>query len=76
MGGETLPSHTNFVFVTFQTDAGEISEKLLRKGVIVRPCGGWGFGCSLRVTIGTPEQNDFFLEALRGVLSGDGEAGA
>ena len=28
------------------------------------------------VTISTPEQNDFFLEALRGVLSGDGEGGA
>ena len=76
MGGTTLPSHTNFIFVTFQADAGEVSGKLLRKGVIVRPCGGWGFGCSLRVTIGTPEQNDFFLEALRGVLSGDGEGGA
>jgi histidinol-phosphate aminotransferase len=76
MGGSVLPSHTNFLFVTFRTESGDVAGKLLRRGVIVRPCGAWGFGSSLRVTVGTPEQNDFFLEALRGVLSGDGEGGA
>ncbi len=76
MGGKALQSHANFIFVTFQADADEVFGKLLRRGVIVRPCGGWGFGSSLRATVGTPEQNDFFLAALRGVLSGYGEGEA
>jgi len=38
---------------------------VLRKGVIVRPVGGYGLPDHLRVTIGLPEENDRFLRALR-----------
>ena len=37
--------------------------------VIVRPLGGWGIPKGLRVTIGKPEQNQNFLNALRRVLA-------
>lgn len=33
------------------------------------PCGGWGFPRSIRVTVGTAEENSFFLESLGQVLS-------
>ena len=35
-----------------------VYERLLRQGVIVRPVGGYGLPSRLRITIGTPEQND------------------
>jgi histidinol-phosphate aminotransferase len=36
---------------------------LLRRGVIVRPLGNYGLTEHLRITLGTPEQNDRFLKA-------------
>ena len=69
MGLRVLPSNTNFIFFTLPLDASEVSRMLLERGVIVRPCGGWGFPRSIRVTVGTAEDNSFFLEALGQVLA-------
>lgn len=46
-----------------------MAELLLRRGVIVRPCGGWGYPNHMRVSIGTTEQNDAFLSAIRDVFA-------
>jgi len=48
--------------------AGAVYEKLLRQGVIVRPIGGYGMPEHLRVTIGTPKENERFLAALESAL--------
>jgi histidinol-phosphate aminotransferase len=69
LGLRVLPSNTNFIFFTLPLDASEVSRMLLERGVIVRPCGGWGFPRSIRVTVGTAEDNSFFLEALGQVLA-------
>ena len=56
-------------------NAEELWDRLLRRGVIVRPCTGWGLTQHVRVTVGRPEQNERFLEALRAesqVLAGRG----
>ena len=68
LGCECFPSQANFVFFSTPYDAGEIAEMLLRVGVIVRPCGGWGYNKHLRVSIGTTEQNKIFLEEFKKVL--------
>ena len=47
----------------------EISDALMRKGVIVRPVAGYGFPNSIRVTIGTPEENERFVKGLKAVLA-------
>ena len=39
-------------------------EQLLREGVIVRPTGGLRRPGAIRVTVGTPEENEIFAEAL------------
>jgi len=49
-------------------DAAPIYQGLLRAGVIVRPVGGYGMPNHLRVSIGLPQENQRFLEALAGVL--------
>ena len=38
-------------------------EALLRSGIIVRPVGNYGLPEHLRVTLGTPGENDRFLKA-------------
>ncbi len=65
MGWETPPAHANFVFTRTPFDAAALSEALLRRGVIVRPCTGWGFPESLRISVGTAEETDRLLHALR-----------
>jgi histidinol-phosphate aminotransferase len=70
LGLETIPSCANFI--TFRvSSAGMVYEKLLRQGVIVRPLAGYEMPDHLRVTVGTPKENETFLKALRAVLDDD-----
>jgi len=67
---EMWPSAANFVlFRPTGKDGETVWQELLDRSVLVRNCVGWPRldGC-LRVTIGTPEENDAFLAALREVL--------
>jgi histidinol-phosphate aminotransferase len=69
LGLSTLPSEANFLLVDVGRDGGEVYQELLRRGVIVRPMGGYGYPGHLRVTVGLPEENARFIEELRAVLS-------
>ena len=62
---DVVPSQANFVLTDVHRDAAELYERLVRRGVIVRPAGGWGYPSHMRVTVGTPEQNARFLESLQ-----------
>ena len=64
-GFDVAPSQANFILFDAGEDAEELWDRLLRRGVIVRPCTGWGLTRHIRVTVGRPEQNERFLEALR-----------
>jgi histidinol-phosphate aminotransferase len=46
-------------------DAAAVAEQLRSNGVSVRPLAAWGAPNCIRVSIGTPEQNHFFLNAMR-----------
>ena len=63
------PSGANFVLVRVAGDARGVWERLVSKGVLVRDFTAWPRldGC-LRVTVGTSEENDAFLAALRGAV--------
>ena len=63
-------SVANFLFAEVGEDSRPLFEQLLREGVIVRPAGGFGAAGAIRVTVGTPEENELFGEALGRVLSG------
>ncbi|MFL5955653.1 MAG: histidinol-phosphate transaminase [Gaiellaceae bacterium] len=67
-GFEPLPSVGNFIYVETGNDANELFERLLREGVIVRPLSGFGSPGAIRVSVGTPEELDFFAAALDRVL--------
>ncbi len=59
-----VPSRANFVFADTPYDGETLAKELLLRGVIVRPCSGWGFPGALRVTVGTTKEMDRFLRAF------------
>ncbi len=63
-GVTVVPSQANFLLADFGRDTGPLYQALMRQGVIVRPMASYGLPTTLRVTVGTPEQNQRFLEAL------------
>ena len=63
------PAVANFVFAEVGDDARPLFERLLQEGVIVRPTAGFGAPGGIRVSVGTPEENELFREALGRVLS-------
>jgi histidinol-phosphate aminotransferase len=68
-GVEPLPSAGNFVLFTSPLEDG--FDRLLSQGVLVRDfSSAVGHPGTLRVSIGTPEENDAFLAALTRVLEG------
>ncbi len=62
LGCEVWPTDTNFLLT--RVGAGAF-EALQQQGVIVRPMGGFGLPEHIRVTIGTPEENERLIKALR-----------
>jgi histidinol-phosphate aminotransferase len=58
------PAVANFVYAEAGVNARELFDALLRRGVIVRPLGSFGAPEAIRVTVGTPDENEFFAEAL------------
>ena len=68
-GIDVCPSGANFLMFRVAGDAHELWKRLLAHNVLVRDFSSWPRieGC-LRVTVGTPEENDAFLTALGAVL--------
>ena len=62
LGIETWPSEANFLLAK---PGPGVYERLLRKGIIVRPLAGFGMPEHVRITIGTAEQNEGLVKALR-----------
>ena len=65
LGIKYVPTEANFIYIPLEQNAGELYNKLLREGIIVRPMGPR----EIRVTIGLPEENKRFIEALKKVLN-------
>lgn len=65
MGCRVVPTWANFVYCELGQDAEAVARRLVKEGVQVRPLGVWGAPMAVRVTIGTAEQNQLFLEAMR-----------
>jgi len=64
-----LPTETNFIFLDLKENSEVIFEKLLRKGVIIRPGKIYGCPTFIRVTIGTACENQKFIQAIYEVIN-------
>lgn len=67
LGVTLTQSHANFVLADVHRPAGEVYEQLLRKGVIVRPSNG--YPTCLRISVGTREENQRCVAALKEILA-------
>ncbi len=69
MGLSYILSEGNFIAVEVKSPVAEVNERLLTKGVIIRPIEAYQMPGYLRVSVGTETQNGQFIHALTSVLS-------
>ena len=67
LGLQFVPSQANFILVRVG-DGQRVFGELQKLGVIVRPMGGYQLPEWIRISIGTPKENQRCLEALKTVL--------
>jgi histidinol-phosphate aminotransferase len=65
-GIKPYPSEANFILFRVK-EPDKIYKRLLKKGILVRNMNGVVNNC-LRVTVGTPEENRIFLNAMKEVI--------
>jgi histidinol-phosphate aminotransferase len=69
LGFQVLPSAANFIFATHPGEAAEtISAKLREQGVIVRHFNQPRINEFLRITVGTPKENQRLLEVVQQIV--------
>lgn len=64
-----VPSQCNFVLADTGVAAGVMYDRLLRRGVVVRPGDIWGYDTHLRISIGTDEENRRLVAAMAAALA-------
>ena len=68
IGLDFVPSEANFILVHLEQPGSEVMSELLKEGVIIRPMTGYEFPNSVRITVGTAEQNRRLITSLERVL--------
>lgn len=66
------PSDTNFIFFDIKADSDVVFNELMKRGFIIRSGKALGEPGFIRVTIGTEQQNEAFLNHLEAVLKEQG----
>ncbi|WP_027408571.1 histidinol-phosphate transaminase [Anoxybacteroides tepidamans] len=62
------PSEANFILIDFGIEGNKVFQYLLERGIIVRSGNALGFPTSVRITVGTEEQNRKVFAALAQML--------
>lgn len=68
LGLDFVESSTNFVLIDTGMDGDEITEELMKRGVIVRSAKNYGIPQSIRVTVGSEKQNEKFIAAMKNIF--------
>ncbi|MFN3386437.1 MAG: histidinol-phosphate transaminase [Candidatus Thermochlorobacter sp.] len=71
LGYTWIPSWTNFIMLDLDREArvNDLTEFLLRNGVIVRPLKAFGLPHCLRISIGLPKENERCVELMEKFLT-------
>jgi histidinol-phosphate aminotransferase len=64
LGLEHVPSETNFLFTNLGPAAAEVNERLLRRGIVIRPMSAPGIETWARISIATRSGNERLVRAL------------
>ena len=70
MGCRIVPTWANFLYCEAGEPADALAQKLQNEGVIIRSLRPWRIPDAIRVSIGTPQQNETFLKAFQKVRDG------
>ncbi|WP_199425925.1 histidinol-phosphate transaminase [Thermaerobacillus caldiproteolyticus] len=62
------PSEANFILIDFGIEGNKVFQYLLERGIIVRSGNALGFPTSVRITVGSEEQNAQICEALQQMI--------
>lgn len=64
IGVSYLPSLANFITVNFGDSVALVIETLEKEGVLIRSCKEWNMHHFARITVGTKDEIDIFMEKL------------
>lgn len=65
MGLQVTPTWANFLYCSVGGNSAGFAEALHALGISVRPLHAWGAPGCIRITIGTPKQNESLLQAVQ-----------
>jgi histidinol-phosphate aminotransferase len=68
LGFKVFPSQANFLLFDCAMHVGTLNQALLKRGVILRPVLNYGIDSCLRMSMGTMEENQFAIKALKSAL--------
>lgn len=74
LGFDVLPTQANFIMASPPKrvcSADQLFEKLLERGIIVRPLKSYGLDDYLRITIGTACENAAFIDACKEIFANE-----
>jgi histidinol-phosphate aminotransferase len=73
LGFEAPPPEGNFVMIVLPSapEAADLVHELLRQGIIVRPLASFGLPHCVRVSTGTDEENELFIDAMTRICRSD-----
>lgn len=63
------PSEGNFILIDFKCDSDELFQYLMKKGYIVRSGNALGCPGAVRVTVGSHEQNEGVIQAMKSFIA-------
>ncbi|MES1227883.1 MAG: histidinol-phosphate transaminase [Armatimonadota bacterium] len=69
LGFHAVPSFANFVCIAIDRPGTDVFQGLLKKGIIIRPGEPLGLPNYIRVSVGTPDEIDKFIEAFNQVIA-------
>jgi histidinol-phosphate aminotransferase len=65
LGLRVVPTWANFLYCNVGQEATPFAQRLREAGISVRPLESWGAPGCIRVSIGTPQQNEALLKAVQ-----------
>jgi histidinol-phosphate aminotransferase len=68
-GLKYYPSEANFILIDFGIEGNKVFQYLLERGIIVRSGNALGFPTSVRITVGSEEQNKEIFTVLSNMLT-------
>jgi len=68
LGIDYLSPYGNFITLNLGKNTKTLYNKLIRKGIILRPLDNYGLNSYLRLTIGTSSENDIFINTFTKIL--------